>query len=103
MKHTPTPYKQLGHRATGIGSACGKIIGFVSSNNPEDLANLSFIVQACNSHDDLVAALQRLMRAFEADYEQMPDIDIRTSWQTNSQAIEQARAALKRAKGETND
>ncbi len=46
---------------------------------------------------DLLAALQRLLRAFEADYEIAPDMDITTSFETNSQAIAQARTAIAQA------
>ena len=46
---------------------------------------------------DLLAALQRLLRAFEADYEIAPDMDIATSFETNSQAIDQARIAIANA------
>lgn len=43
---------------------------------------------------DCNTALKRLLRAFEADYEMVPTIDVRTSWETNSQAVSVARAAL---------
>lgn len=44
--------------------------------------------------DELAGALQRLLRAFESDTEQVPHLDVKTCWQTNSAAIEQARQAL---------
>jgi len=50
---------------------------------------------------DLLAALQRLLRAFEADYEIAPDMDIATSFETNSQAIAQARTAIAQALSHT--
>ncbi len=48
---------------------------------------------------DLLDALQRLLRAFESDYEQHPFMKVETSWETNSQAILQAREAIAKAKG----
>lgn len=42
----------------------------------------------------LRAALQRLLRAFEADFEKCPGMTVQISWETNSQAVEQARRAL---------
>lgn len=48
---------------------------------------------------ELLAALQRLLRANEADYEQAPDMDVRTAFETNSQAIRQAKAAIHKAIG----
>ena len=50
---------------------------------------------------DLLAALQRLLRTFEADYEIAPDMDIATSFETNSQAIAQARTAIAQALNHT--
>jgi hypothetical protein len=49
---------------------------------------------------DLLAALQRLLRAIEADYEIAPTMDVATAFETNSQAIEQARAAIAKALGQ---
>ena len=48
---------------------------------------------------DLLAALNRLLRAFEADVEQAPSMDIVTSWETNSQAVQAARTAISKAEG----
>lgn len=39
-------------------------------------------------------ALVRVVRAFESDSERVPDMDVRTCWETNGAAIEQARTAL---------
>lgn len=50
-------------------------------------ANAAFIVRACNSHDDLVAALEQMT----AHYEHLDDGD---------GSIQQARAAIAKAKGE---
>lgn len=48
--------------------------------------------------DRLRKALQRLLRAFEADVEQVPTLEVQVSWETNSQAVAQARAALNEEK-----
>ena len=55
--------------------------------------------QAIAAAPDLLAALNRLLRAFEADVEQVPSMDIVTSWETNSQAIQAARTAISKAEG----
>lgn len=49
---------------------------------------------------ELFSALQRLLRAIEADYELAPTMDVATAFETNSQAIEQARAAIAKALGQ---
>ena len=49
---------------------------------------------------ELLAALERLLQANEADYEHLPDATVRVSFETNSMAIKQARAAIAKAKGE---
>lgn len=48
---------------------------------------------------ELLEALQRLLRADESDFEQCPDMDVKTAFETNSQAIKQAREAIAKAKG----
>lgn len=57
---------------------------------PADEANARLIARA----PAMDAALRRLLRAFEADNEKAPTLDILTCWETNSQAIAQAQAAL---------
>lgn len=47
---------------------------------------------------ELIEALQRLDRAYQADYELVPTMDLKTSYETNSQAHTQARALLERLK-----
>ena len=51
-------------------------------------------------NSELVAALTRLLRAFESDKNVMPNCDVLTCWETNSMAIKQALDALAKAKGE---
>lgn len=53
-------------------------------------ANAAFIVRACNAHDDLLAALKRIVTAY----------DLPGHWQDEvAQAMGQARAAIARAEG----
>jgi hypothetical protein len=47
---------------------------------------------------ELRDALERILRANESDFEQCPGMDVKTAYETNSQAHAEARAAL--AKGE---
>ena len=80
---------------------CGAQVNVLVHNFPgETEANAAFIVRACNSHYELVAALTRLLRAFESDKNVMPNCDVLTCWETNSMAIKQALDALAKAKGE---
>ena len=51
------------------------------------------------SAPDILAALQRLLRANEADYELCPKMDVATAFETNSMAIKQARDAIAKATG----
>jgi len=46
---------------------------------------------------ELLEALVRLLRANESDYELIPDMDVRTAFETNSQAVKQAREAIAKA------
>jgi hypothetical protein len=61
---------------------------------PRTKTVLANIARLKAERDELRAALQRLLRAFEADYEQVPDLQIRICWETNSMAIELAKAVL---------
>lgn len=49
---------------------------------------------------DLLTALQRLLRANEGDYQICPAMDVATAFETNSQAIIQARTAIAKAMGQ---
>jgi len=61
---------------------------------PEDA---EYIVRAVNAHEELIDSLQRLLRAYESDYERMPMQSVKTSWETNSQAIAQACSIFSRS------
>jgi siroheme synthase (precorrin-2 oxidase/ferrochelatase) len=73
--HTPLPWQvednlppeegTLLIYAPNAGDGWHQIVAFVGDMenvDGEDLANAAFIVHACNSHDDLVAALQEARR-----------------------------------------
>jgi hypothetical protein len=71
------------------------VTGRRSSDFDTEQANARLIAAA----PDLLEACQRLLSAFESDYKQIPDMDIKTSWETNSQAIANARQAIACATG----
>lgn len=52
------------------------------------------IAKLTRQRDEILEALTRLLRANEADYEQCPNMDVKTAFETNSQAIQQGRAAI---------
>ncbi len=86
-----------GKRRWAVGRAGGGhcICEMTRRDGGEDKANARLIAAS----PDLLAALERLLRANEADYEHLPDMDVRTAFETNSIAIKQARAAISKAKG----
>ena len=94
MKHTPFKVIVVGHDARGapvsaeIYDGAGNLIA--EYLEPDTAFN---IVQACNSHDDLVAALTEL-----AEYAAQ-EIGLQVA-DCMAGPIGNARAALKRAKGE---
>ncbi len=55
-------------------------------------ANAAFIVQACNAHDDLVAALEAASKGYQGMFDAMP-----VAWQTYANIIDEA---LAKARGE---
>jgi hypothetical protein len=61
-------------------------------NGPQEEANAAFIVKACNAHDDLVAALKRMLLEFDFLIEagRIPDV-------RNDVIFVAARAALAKA------
>jgi hypothetical protein len=62
----------------------------ISNDHAENVANAQFIVKACNAHEDLISALQRI---------------VGIEWSKGSlawdSAIEQARAAIAKAEGKS--
>ena len=92
MKHTPSPWHiDQWRKITAQGetlSICGvsQPTGRVADDDI-GYANAAFIVQACNSHDDLVAALEDLLGMLEFE---------KHAYRIE---IESASNTLKRAKG----
>lgn len=95
-KHTAGPWKRSGKYV--VRGPDNKIIVVIRSNqqyrdDAEDQANTALIASAL----ELLDALQRLLRANEADYELCPKMDVQTAFETNSMAIRQAREAIAKA------
>jgi hypothetical protein len=68
MKHTATPWKLDEDNPNMIMDAQnGIIIDLFPSEQPpeQDKANAQFIVTACNNHEALVDAAQRMIRIFD--------------------------------------
>lgn len=63
MSHTPTPWRTYAGRAI-VFDADGNYVAYCGQSHfietEEQKANAEFIVRACNSHDELVAALEDL-------------------------------------------
>lgn len=91
MNHTPTPWKQHeteGKTFASIRSVNNETIADCGSRR--DLiaqANASFIVTACNAHEELVRALEFARKQYQEHFENMP-----VAWQTVDNVIEQALA-----------
>jgi hypothetical protein len=99
MNHTPIPWTAKGYDVRA-GQA-GRMIAYTGPHHApddqypkgcklEDEANAEFIAKAVNCHDDLVEALEFLVKAAETE----PGMSIYRSH------IEKARAVLAKAKGE---
>lgn len=97
QKHTPTPYFTDGKR---IWKDCGAYKSAIAdvhqSGTPEDAksiqeSNAAFIVRACNAHDELVEALEKLMHHIDNDFEGSG---------VNDEIYHVALAALAKARGE---
>lgn len=110
MEHTKTPWKATTTRSTesghlwlyqeAVGGGCQ--ITVYDGENPGTFplleVNRAFIIRACNAHDSLVEACNKVITAAEIiDSSESPtndDIDHLHS------VIQDARAALAKAKGE---
>jgi hypothetical protein len=82
-----------------ISASPGTVVAGVRGDKDTSEANAAFIVTACNAHDELVAALQRLIaRADDADkgaVEWLPDGHAVPPWSSDLETeIRFARAAL---------
>ena len=75
MNHTPTPYKIGYHAHDGIRiEVNGCSIANVWGKNNE--ANAEFIVRACNSHDELVGALEEINTIFDEEHRILTTISL---------------------------
>ncbi len=54
-------------------------------------------LQLIEVNKNLLKALKRIVNAYHADYIQCPKMDIKTAYESNSQANEQAYNAIKQA------
>ena len=92
-KHTPTPWQTTGDGLIWRGKPDENIAQVLARPYDGELnsANAAFIVRAVNSHQALVAALERMLGAYEADKEAGFSFG-------NDNAADQARAALRLAK-----
>ena len=97
MNHTPAPwYLSDSHFTKGNVilskvDECGAHVCTMPEFKDTAQDNAAFIVRACNAHDDLVAALEAVLKA--ADWLNDPPLDT-----FGAKAHKQARAALKQAK-----
>lgn len=99
--HAPTPWKIVSpgpywkEVPWNVHAVSGDIVANThygdSAEGGKAHANAEFIVRACNSHDDLLEALEAFTNTFESakPFELLADL---------SKAYEKARAALKKAK-----
>ena len=84
QQHTPLPWGTDGDRDSGTLSIVQADTGGLIATLEETLgygfvdeANARFIVQAVNVHDDLLAALERLMSLqYHCDYSDVPDPEV---------------------------
>ena len=100
-KHTPLPWhfqdeyiRADSENMDDSGNVVADVYCKPSTTHAEIMeANAAFIVRACNSHDELVAALESMMPE-RIGYGQSMSIDMYLN------AVDKARAALAKAKGE---
>ena len=100
-KHTPTPWTaDLGGCITSSGLPIvtgrnGALLATLAMNGHKGAANADFIVRAVNAHDELVAALRRMMEQPTMNPLNMTPEQRVELWA----AHDQARAALAKAQG----
>ena len=103
MNHTPTPWYRADNlfakKATILSRQpeMGTHVLTMNTNGLNWEANAEFIIRCCNSHADLVAALEMQISAFSGDA--IDEIEMGYGLGT-AQRVDAARAALAKAKGE---
>lgn len=104
-KHTPTPWK-IGQRSTHDNTIAITSTHAISESKQQEICrvspapfyddnqetNAAFIVRAANCHDELVKALNALLRC--------PDLTLENLERETLDAINEAKQALAKAKGE---
>lgn len=102
-KHTPGPWKtergtvHSGTIATVYGDGEWWEIWSKSAGGLAE-ANARFIVQACNSHDELLEALAAMLDCYEGVYDMAGPTRHQSDEATRAEGL--ARAALAKARGE---
>jgi hypothetical protein len=108
-RHTPIPWYIEGESGNPheayiiVGDKQGSTIAWTSNSfddssneeyiSEEDTANAQFIIRACNSHDELLEALESVL-SFDVD-------EAISAWEDPSQqALAMAHKAIAKAKGE---
>lgn len=96
-QHTPGPWeaiRHIDHHGTDVIVILGKedylVAELVDSDTPVS-ANAQFIVTACNAHEDLVEALDRLLKPFSQG-------DGTTGYEVRYEMIQPALRALAKAR-----
>lgn len=87
--HTPTPWRVYDHMPNCIEDAMGNDVFAQAMNKGSERneANAAFIVQACNAHDALVAALRDVLSQY------LLFVNVNSD-EIASAVVAQARAAL---------
>lgn len=93
-KHTPLPWHYEADRIWQIGDEYTTPVVYIDTHKPEqNKANGQFIVRACNSHYELLAAAKKAL-------EFMENIQFNDTLTEHEQAVfDAAQAAIKKAKG----
>ncbi len=94
VEHTPTPWELRG--AATLRGANGDYVATLE-NNGRRAANAAFIIRACNSFDELVAALDGLSKAIGAT---RPDTS-QPGWSLVLANLLEAKSVIAKARGET--
>lgn len=99
--HIPGPwtvdYSGLARLAiTGAGGETLAFCNWQCEDGDVDEANARLIAAA----PELLGALERVVDAFQTDSQVSPNLPVLISWETNQNAIAQARAAIARATGQ---
>lgn len=78
LHHTPGPWhaeEWTCHAPTTVRAADGVVVAECATGRAIDnaIADAAFIVRACNSHDDLLAALREAVEQLERNFITVPE------------------------------